>query len=123
MKSKIISNIIIVMIIIQNVGCYSYSQILKEDIQVIDDDDNVKITSLDDKIYLLSDVEIEKEIVRGTDKSVYPRKELNIPVEEIAKLEVEKSNSLLIFVTGAIVAVLVINTAPGIGIDLRNVGK
>ena len=111
------------MFIIQNVGCYSSSQILKEDIQVIDDDDNVKITSLDDKIYLLSDVEIEKEIVRGTDKSVYPRKELNIPVEEIAKLEVEKSNSLFVFVMGAIVAVLFINTAPGIGIDLRNVGK
>jgi hypothetical protein len=98
MIKKSIASVLILLILINSVGCYSYSQIKKGDIFEFDEKDEVKITTLDEKIYHLIGVQIQGNIMRGIDKriDIYPRKVVEIPLEKIAKMEVEKSHVLLI---------------------------
>ena len=98
MIKKSISSILILLVLVNSVGCYSYSQINKEDILEFDEKDEVKITTLDEKIYHLVGVQIQGNIMRGIDKriDIYPRKVVEIPLEKIAKMEVEKSHVLLV---------------------------
>jgi hypothetical protein len=101
----------------------SYSQIKKEDIRDMDTEDNLKITTIDEKVHLLDAVEIQEDTLRGFDKSVYPNRVIEIPFDKISKLETEKSNAFLIIVIGVIVTIVVIAANSGPEIQLRNVGK
>jgi len=113
-----------ILILINSIGCMSYSQIKKEEIREIDSEDQVKITTVEERIHLLNAVEIKEDTLRGFDKSVYPNKVIEIPIDKISKVEIEKSNVMVIFVMSAIVVTFVLIAAgSGPEIDLRNVGK
>jgi len=46
-------------------GCYAYSQIKKEDTEKLEDDDKVKITTSDEKVYYLTNIELQDSILNG----------------------------------------------------------
>ncbi len=102
MIKKSIASILIILILINSIGCYSYSQINKEDAEKIEIADEVKITTLNEKVYILSDVTIDGLEVRGVvvlSHSEWLREiqdgEIVISVKEIKKIEVDKYNPVL----------------------------
>ena len=109
MIKKSIASILILLIFINSIGCHTYNQIKKEDTEKLDRNDKVKITTLDGKEYILTDVEIQGPILKGrVYKSTYEQitqgsrkdkdteeanlEERIIPIEEIKKIEVDKYN-------------------------------
>ena len=114
MIKKSIASVLIILILINSIGCYSYSQIKKEDTEKLWADDEVKITTIDEKVYILTDVEIQGSILRGyghKDEYVFGfiRKrgveEVVIPTDQIKKIEVNKFDP---YQTAALTIVLII---------------
>ena len=132
MFKKTIASILTVLILINSIGCYTYSQIKKEDTIKLESNDKVKITTLDGKEYYLTNVEIEESILRGyTYGYEYRyhsyRKEkdvtaVTIPTEEIKEIEIDKINpylTALVAITGVIGVFMILMIAHPISIDLR----
>ncbi len=101
MIKKSIASILIILILINGMGCYFYNQIKKEDTKRIEESDKVKITTLDEKVYVLTDVTIEGSEVKGVvgpthSFSVWPSdiqgKEIVISFKGIKKIEVQEYN-------------------------------
>ena len=65
MIKKSIASILIILILINSIGCYSYNQIKKEDTEKLKEDNEVKITTIDEKVYILHDVQIIGSILKG----------------------------------------------------------
>ena len=65
MIKKCIASILIILILINSIGCYSYNQIKKEDTEKLGKDDKVKITTLDNNVYYLHNVEIQGSVLKG----------------------------------------------------------
>ena len=92
-----IASILIILILINSIGCYSYNHIKKEDSEKIEEDDEVKITTIDEKVYILTDVTIRESEVKGFVDSVHSEwwrdikgKEIVLSLNEIKKFEVEE---------------------------------
>jgi len=99
MVNKSIARVLIILILIHNIGCYTYSQIEKDDMIEIEKDDEIKITTLNGKVYKLTDVEIQGSVLKGHRLEFMFRKdfgfdleEISIPTEQIEKIEVDKFN-------------------------------
>ena len=105
MIRKGIASILIILILINSIGCYSYNQIKKENTGEFEKDDEVKITTLDEKVYYLHDVEIQGSILKGYGyKYIYwgyrnKREEVVIPTDQIKKIEVDKFNPAITALT------------------------
>jgi len=117
MIKKSIASILIILILINSIGCYSYNQIKKEDTEKLWADDEVKITTIDEKVYILTDVTIEESEVKGLVVPTHSEwlrdiqgKEIVISIKEIKKIEVEK------FETGSIKIVIVVSVLVLVGI-------
>jgi hypothetical protein len=119
MIKKSIASVLVLLILINSVGCYSYSQIKKEDAEKlwIWPDDRVKISTIDEKIYILTDVTIKGSEVKGLvvrNHSEWLRdiqgKEIVISFKEIKKIEVET------FETGSTKVVIVVSVLVLVGI-------
>jgi hypothetical protein len=109
MIKKGIASILIILILINSIGCYSYQQIKKEEIEK---DNKVKITTLDNKDYYLHNVEIQGSVLKGFKyiKSHYGQRkaeEVVIHLEEIKTLEVlQYDKTLTTIMGGSIIIVL-----------------
>ena len=108
MIKKSIVSILIILILINSIGCYSYNQINKEDTEKNKKYDKVKITILDNKVYYLRDVEIQGSVLKGFKryKPSYGQmkvEEVVISIKEIKKIEVET------FDTGSTTVVIVVS--------------
>jgi hypothetical protein len=95
MIKNYVTSILIILILINSIGCYSYFQINREDTDKIEKDDDVKITTLDEKVYFLTDLTIEGSEVKGLavlSRSEQLRdiqaKEIVISINEIKRIEV-----------------------------------
>ena len=113
MIKKSIASILILLIFINSIGCYSHNQIRKWDSEKLKGADEVKITTIDKKVYILTDVKIEGSEVKGvvvTSHSEWLRdiqgKEIVISLNEIKKIEVKELNSVFIGVAAALGIVL-----------------
>ena len=99
MVKKCIAYLMISLILLQVTGCYSYKAIKVEDAAETEKIEKVKITTMDDKTYIFTDVILEGSQVKG---SVVPTRsqvlagihseEISIPLEEIKKFEVNEYN-------------------------------
>jgi hypothetical protein len=101
MHSEIASIFIILLLIM---GCYSYNLIKKEDIEKIEEYDEVKITTLVDKVYYLHNVEIQGSVLKGYKYIIQPYREKRveevvIPTDQIKKIEVDKFNPAITALT------------------------
>ena len=123
MVKKIITSELILLLVFYNTKCYYYSQIDADKYHDIEYDEEVKITTLSEDIYILNRISIEKDVIKGTNHSVYPIREHEISVKDIAKIEVERNNPIFILIIGAVVIGAIIIADDGLNIDLRNVGK
>jgi len=123
MVKKIITSELILLLVFYNTGCYYYSQIDADKYHDIEYDEEVKITTLSEDIYILNRISIEKDVIKGTNHSVYPIREHEISVKDIAKIEVERNSPIFILIIGAVVIGSIIIADDGLNIDLRNVGK
>ena len=65
MAKKGKASILILVLLINGVGCHSYIQINREDTEKIVEGDKVKITTIDENVYILTNVTIEKSRVKG----------------------------------------------------------
>ena len=99
MIKKSIASILIILILINSIGCYSYSQINKESAVIFKEDDTVKIMTIDEKVYELIDVKIDGSEVKGVVVSTHSEwlrdnqsKEVTILFEDIKKIEVPQFN-------------------------------
>jgi hypothetical protein len=102
MIRKGIASILIILILINSIGCYSYSQIKKEDTEKIEEYGEAKITTIDDKVYILTDVEIQESILKGygqKDEYLFGFikyrgvKEVVIPIDQIKKIEIKSPDT------------------------------
>lgn len=123
MIKKSIASILIILILINSIGCYSYSQIKKEDSEELEVDDEVKITTLDEVVYILVDVEIQGSILKGHRlEYIYWRdygfdlEEVLIPTEQIKKIEIDKFDPVqTVFLIVLIIAIPVAAMALAFG--------
>ena len=102
MIKKSIASILIVLILINSIGCYSYSQINMEDTEKIVEGNKVKITTIEEKVYILTDVMIDSSHIRGMASlsqsellAGEQKKEIAIPFEEIKEIEIRAYDSTL----------------------------
>ena len=120
MIKKSIASLLIILILINSIGCYSYSQINTESAVIFKEDDKVKITTLDEKIYILYNVKIGESEIKGVTYLTHSEKlgdirgkEVVIPTEQIKRIEVEKHNTgrtvlAVVLIVGIPIAVLAI---------------
>jgi len=120
MIKKSIASILIFLILINSIGCYSYNQIMKEDTKKIEENDKVRITTLDEKVFVLTDVTIEGSEVTGFVVPTQWKLGRDIHVEvivisfkEIKNIEIKEHNTGLtvltvVLVLGVTIAVLAI---------------
>ncbi len=106
MMKKSIASVLVLLILINSIGCYSYSQIKKEDAEKIEKDDEVKITTIYEKVYYLHDVQIKGSKLKGLyyTSSSNPRyrrevEEVVIPTDQIKKIEIKSSDTGLTVLT------------------------
>ena len=105
MMKKSIASVLVLLILINSIGCYSYSQIKKEDAEKIEEGDEVKITTIYEKVYYLHDVEIQGSILKGYGYKYISwgyqnkREEIVIPTQQIKKIEVDKFNPAITVLT------------------------
>jgi len=99
MINKIIANILIPLILLHGMGCYSYKSLKVDDAQKTDKIEKAKITTINDKTYTLTDVTIEESQVKGFIAATHMGwvqkrhgEEILIPLEEIKKIEVDYFN-------------------------------
>ena len=92
MIKKSIASILIVLIFINSIGCTSYRDIKKEDKNEIEKAMVVKVTTVDDKEYILTNVTVIDSVISGNrclENKIMERR-IEFPVDQIAKIEVEK---------------------------------
>ena len=128
MIKKSIVSILTILILIHSIGCYSYSQFKKEDIIEIENKDKVRITTIDEKVYHLKEVEIEGSILKGYRYEIIYRRDLQrrekvivgdqvlIPTNHIKEMEVDEFNPYLtVAVIMAIPVTIFLIVLAGIG--------
>jgi hypothetical protein len=92
---KSIASILIILILINIVGCYPYNSITTYDTERIEKGEKFRVTTSDGTVYYLTDVEVQKSIVRGKEKVIkdhirYPDRIVEIRFEDIKSIEVEE---------------------------------
>jgi len=99
-KSIII--VLIVLIFLNSVGCYTYSQIEK---------DEIRITTFDNSVYYLIEVEIDRSVLMGYKyEKVYQRDrerrenvrvgdQISIPFHQIKEIKIDEFNPYLTALT------------------------
>jgi hypothetical protein len=100
MIKKCITFILIFLILINGMGCYSYHAVKMEDAEKIDMIEKAKIRTFDDKLYILTDVTIQGSEVKGkVARSIYTKwlkdlqgQEIVISFKEIREIEVREYN-------------------------------
>lgn len=95
MIKKSIASILIILILINIVGCYPYNSITTYDTERIEKGEKFRVTTSDGTVYYLTDVEVQKSIVRGKEKVIkdhirYPDRIVEIRFEDIKSIEVEE---------------------------------
>ena len=91
MIKKSIAIVLILLILIIQMGCFTYQEIKIEDKETIKVAGKVKITTLDDTVYYLFDVEVQGSTVKGKEKTKTNQiREVILSAEEIKKIEDEK---------------------------------
>jgi hypothetical protein len=95
MIKKSIASILIILILINIVGCYPYSSITMYDTERIEKGEKFRVTTSDGTVYYLTDVEVQESIVRGKEKVIkdhirYPDRIVEIRFEDIKSIEVEE---------------------------------
>jgi ABC-type ATPase with predicted acetyltransferase domain len=110
---KNIAILLIIIILVNTLACYSYQQIKKEKLEK---DDKVKITTTNGSVYYLYHVKIQESILKGINRS-YDSKmkpdEITIILEDIETFEVYRyDESLTKIFWGSVVVGLVV----GIGL-------
>ncbi len=120
MLKKSISGILVLLIFINSIGCYSYKKINMYEINMYDTEriekgEKFRITTLEGTVYYLTNVEVQESIVRGKGKVikqhlVYLGGAVEIRFEDIKSIEVEEIDvkTLLLIVLGASVIVLTV---------------
>ncbi len=124
MIKKSISNILIILILVNSIGCYSYQQIKtwqivkirksdevrittsEEEIDKFVENDEVKMTTVEEKVYYLHNVQIKGSKLKGlyyTSRSSprYRREveEVVIPIDQIKKIEIDSFDTVATIVT------------------------
>jgi hypothetical protein len=89
MIKKHIASILIILILINSIGCYSYNQIKIGNTKEFEKDDNVKITTLKEKVYNLHHVQIEGSELKGLSFNQFEG-DVVIPTNQIKKIEVHE---------------------------------
>ena len=89
MIKKSIASILIILIFINSIGCWSYSQINSTiDTSEFKKNDRVKITTIDGRVYILTNVTIEGSELKGeVPLSHLERERGNIPEEIVLSLK------------------------------------
>jgi hypothetical protein len=97
MIKKSIAGVLAILLLINNQGCYSYNHIEKDNAEKLEQYDQVKINTFDEKIYILHDVVIQESMLKGyRHKFVYVRgfdrkteiEAFQIPTQQIKEFEV-----------------------------------
>ena len=99
MIRKSIASILIVLILINGIGCYSFQDVKVEDAETNKKYTSVKLTTLDDKVYYLIEVEVRGTIIKGIDSNNYQRGIIEFRAEDIKKIEVIKYDAGLTLLT------------------------
>ena len=93
---------LIFLLVINSVGCYSYSQINMEDTEKIVEGNKAKITTIDEKVYILTSVTIDSLHIRGMASlsqsellAGEQKKEIAILLEKIKEFEIRAYDSTL----------------------------
>lgn len=118
MINKIVVLVLIPLIFVQSMGCYSYQTTKLQDIEQTEKIEKAKITTIDGQSYDLEQITIKEDRVSGLISiSVGERfrgkqkEEIEIPFSEIKKFEIRKANTetssslLVLFVLGIIALV------------------
>ena len=95
MIKKSIASILIILVLINIVGCYPYNSITTYDTERIEKGEKFRVTTSDGTVYYLTDVEVQESIVRGKEKVIkdhirYPDRIVEIRFEDIKSIEVEE---------------------------------
>jgi len=108
-KSIII--VLIVLIFLNSVGCYTYSQIEKDELIEIEKKDEIRITTFDNSVYYLIEVEIDRSVLMGYKyEKVYQRDrerrenvrvgdQISIPFHQIKEIKIDEFNPYLTALT------------------------
>ena len=122
MVNKSLVWILIILLLIQFIGCYSYNAINIAETERIEKGEKFKVTTFDSTVYYITNVEILETMVKGKEKVVkdnlvYPERVVKIRFEDIKELEVEEIDieSPILIILGvcgvAMIAFAVILTA------------
>ena len=114
MINKSIAWILIVLILINSIGCFPLTQVKPDNLDDIKKEEVVRITTQDDKVYYLIYVEFQNSKIFGygyvnEDKS--RAREVIILAEEIKKIEVREFDGFLSAVVIVIVGGIVVGFA------------
>jgi hypothetical protein len=105
MIKKSIASILIILIFINSIGCTSYNAVKKDDINSIEEAGKIKLTTVDNKEYILKNVTVTDSTISGNQlvQNYVSERKIEFQVDQIAKIEVEEYNdaktALLIILT------------------------
>jgi len=113
MLNKSIAWILIVLILITSIGCYSLSKVKSDNFDDIDKGEVVRITTQDNKVYYLIDIEIQNSKILGyeyVNNDTSSGRKVEIFAEEIKKIEIDEFDwfvsAAAIFLVGGGIAFL-----------------
>jgi len=103
MKNKSIALVLVLLVLINSTGCFSYQKLEIENERGVEVEGKVKITTRNDIVYYFYDVEVLESSVKGKQKTPTNQiKVIVLDVEDIKKIEREE------FQAGLTVAVFII---------------
>ncbi len=88
MIKKSIASILIILILINSIGCYSFQDVKVEDAETNKKHTSAKLTTLDDKVYYLIDVEVQETKINGVDSENTQKGIIQFRKEDIKHFEV-----------------------------------
>ena len=88
MIKKSIASILIILMLLNSVACYSLRDVNVEDTDTIKKYESAKLTTLDDKVYYLIDVEVQETKINGVDSKNTQKGIIQFRKEDIKHFEV-----------------------------------
>ena len=102
MIKKSISGVIVLLIFIKSIGCYSKVYLWQEDIEKLAEGDKIVVTMQDRKTHDITVVRIEGTEIHGIDYTGGQKSQVVIHAEEISLIEMKKFDTEKTLLIGSV---------------------
>ncbi len=102
MIKKSLSGILVLLIFINSIGCYSKAFVSKKDMEKLSEGDNITVISQDMKTYMITIEKVEGTEIHGFEYTGDQKSQVVIHAEEISTIEMKKLDAGKIILIGCI---------------------